>query len=197
MKSAVIILAAGNSSRLGEPKQLLSFKGKTLLRHAVDAALALRDAAILVVTGSQHEQLLPELEGSTITVVNNSAWKMGMSTSIVLGLTELLKIIPDCKTCTLVVCDQPYLSTQILEQLASAQKETGKGIAAAGYANTAGTPVLFTSLYFDVLLGLTGEQGARSIVKKYQKDLVIVPFPEGEIDIDTRQAYDDLLSLEE
>lgn len=196
MKSAVIILAAGDSSRLGEPKQLLSFKGKTLLRHAVDTAMALHDSAILVVTGSQHEQLLPELEASTVTVVNNSAWKMGMSTSIVLGLTELLKMIPDCEACTLVVCDQPYLSTQILEKLVGAQRETGKGIAAAGYANTAGTPVLFTSLYFDVLLGLTGEQGARSIVKKYQEDLVIVPFPKGEIDIDTRQAYDDLLSLE-
>ena len=193
MKNVTVILAAGSSSRLGQPKQLLLFNGKTLLRNAIEAAVALEDNTTLVITGAEHDQLLPEIPTSNVTVLNNPHWQEGMGSSISLAIKYILEESPDCMTFIVTVCDQPYLSSAIFQQLIQELDKTDKGVVASGYADTVGSPVLFTRQYFDDLSKLTGEQGAKSILSKHQQDLSVVQFPKGSVDIDTRQAYNDLL----
>lgn len=193
MKNAVIILAAGNSSRLGAAKQLLRFNNNSLLGHTVAVASALDNTLVIVVTGAEHDRLLPELNNPNIAVCNNHNWMNGMGSSVSAGVTYASQQLPELQTCILLVCDQPFLSAQLLTRLIATQEMTGKGIVGSQYEDTVGTPVLFTTAYFDALRALSGEQGARTILKKYSQDLAIVPFEQGSIDIDTPQAYQDLL----
>lgn len=194
MKNALIILAAGNSSRLGTAKQLLRFNNNSLIGHAIAAASAIKDSLVIVVTGAEHDRLLPELNASDIAVCNNLNWRDGMGSSVAAGVNYALQQLPALQTCILMVCDQPFLSAQLLTQLIETQERTGKGIIGSQYDDTIGTPVLFTAPYFNALRALSGDQGARAILKKYSEDLAVVPFLEGSTDIDTLKAYEDLLA---
>jgi molybdenum cofactor cytidylyltransferase len=179
----VIILAAGASVRLGKPKQLVSFRGRSLLRHAAQTALASACRPVIVVLGADAARLERELNGLPVTRVINSNWERGMSSSIGAGL----KAAPVAQTEALIlmVCDQPMISPQLLDRLALLHKSTGRGIVAAEYAGTRGVPALFSRPYFAQLAALPSREGAKSIIVKHSHDVAAVPFPEGAIDIDT------------
>jgi molybdenum cofactor cytidylyltransferase len=190
----IIILAAGNSSRLGEAKQLLTFRNKTLLKHVVDEALAVPGTLTIVVTGSEKERLAMELEGSDAVTCYNAEWAQGMSASIRVGLNKLKEMEPEVACCIIAVCDQPYITSGVFKGLLEKLQETSCGIIASSYADTAGTPVLFGSPYFDDLLSLKGHEGAKKLLNIYAQQVLLCPFPNGEVDVDTRQDYQNLLS---
>ena len=194
MSNAVIILAAGSSSRLGKPKQLLLYKGNSLLRNTVTAAVQLKADLAVVVAGAEYELLLPELNGNPVSVCHNPNWKQGMGTSIATGLNYALLQLPDLQSCILAVCDQPFLSERTFKDLISVQQQTGKGIVASAYADTIGTPVLFERRFFSDLQDLDGDRGAKVLISRYPGDLITVPFAGGEIDIDTQHSYESLLA---
>ncbi|TDO19563.1 nucleotidyltransferase family protein [Pedobacter duraquae] len=194
MSNAVIILAAGNSSRLGRPKQLLIYNGISLLRHTVTAAVQLNTDLVVVVTGAEHGLLLPELKSDPVYLCHNTNWEQGMGTSIATGLNCALLQLPDLQSCILAVCDQPFLSAQTFKELISLQQQTGKGIVASAYADTLGTPVLFERRFFSDLQLLDGSGGAKMLFKIYAAELVTVPFAKGEIDVDTQRSYEALLA---
>ncbi len=179
----VIILAAGASARLGRPKQLVPFRGRSLLRHAAETALASARRPVVVVLGAYSGQLEPELNGLPVTRATNPRWESGMGSSIGAGLNAVAAEQLD--GVILMVCDQPMISPQLLERLPAVQKTTGRGIVAAEYAGTRGVPVLFCRPYFAELATLPGGQGAKNIIAKYTQDVAGVPFPEGALDIDT------------
>ncbi len=195
-KTGIIILAAGNSSRLDRPKQLLKYKESTLLKNTISEALKVENSSVIVVTGSNHEVIEKEISVPEITFSFNQYWETGMSSSIVKGVSQLLAINPHCEQCILSVCDQPFVTSFIFESLILESNKTKKGIAASAYSETLGTPVLFQKKYFQELLELKGKEGAKKLIKKYIGDVVSVPFEKGNIDIDTEEDYSKLISFD-
>ncbi|TDW47980.1 molybdenum cofactor cytidylyltransferase [Flavobacterium sp. 270] len=193
-KTGIVILAAGNSSRLGEPKQLLEFKNTTLLKNTINEALLVPNSIVIVVTGAVHETIEKEIDPSKIKIVFNPDWELGMSSSIIAGLKEFMVSAPESNTCIFSVCDQPYLTHTVFEELVTAHSKTKKGIIASSYAGTFGIPVLFERKYFNALLELDEQSGAKKIIKNYIEDSSLVPFEKGVIDIDTQEDYQNLIS---
>lgn len=191
-KTGIVILAAGSSSRLGQPKQLLTYKNTTLLKNTINEASLIPNAVIIVVTGSNHELIKEQIESEEIKISFNPDWEMGMSSSIAKGLSDLLLEYPQIEKCIFAVCDQPFVSTAIFENLIDQYNKTKKGIAASAYAKTLGTPVLLDKKYFKELLELKGQEGAKKIINKFLDDTVAVPFEKGNIDIDTMEDYNNL-----
>lgn len=188
-KTGIVILAAGNSSRLGRPKQLLEYKESTLLKNTISEALKIQNSFLIVVTGSNHDVIENELNLPKIKFSFNPEWETGMASSIVKGLNELLRLNPDSEECIFAVCDQPFVTNLVFENLISEYHKTEKGIIASAYSETLGTPVLFHKKYFNELLELSGQEGAKKIIKKYSDDVVSVSFEKGNIDIDTEEDY--------
>jgi len=188
---AVVILAAGQSSRLGQPKQLLKYQNKTLLQHAIDTAKQSSVRSIIVVLGSNAEVILNETDKSDIQVVKNDDWESGIASTIRSGI-QVLQTNTDAAI--LMVCDQPFVTPDLLNSLIEKQKETSKSIIASQYGETIGTPVLFRKQFFSELMVLKGDAGAKKIMLRHPDLVETVSFPQGGIDIDT---IDDYKALEE
>lgn len=186
---AAIILAAGESSRLGKPKQLLEFKGKTLVRRAVDAANGAKCSPIIVVTGGESPDIDAELQCTTAIVASNKDWKSGIGSSIRRGIQHLLSSDKDIDAVVILVCDQPFVDSTIVNALIARRGETGKPIVASGYANTLGVPAIFDRSLFSALAHLSNASGAKSLILQNQDDVAGLPFPEGKIDIDTIEEW--------
>jgi molybdenum cofactor cytidylyltransferase len=192
--TAIIILAAGSSSRFGDTKQLLHFNGKTLLQHVIAEATATGAEPIVVVTGANADRVSKEIKSEKVEIVFNKDWEQGMASGIVIGLKKAIALNNELEKVIIAVCDQPFVSSSLFQQLVEKQNESVKHIVASTYADTIGTPALFTKKYFDALMGLTGDQGAKILLKKYSDDLATVDFPDGHIDIDTQADYENLLN---
>ena len=190
--SGLILLAGGASSRLQQAKQALPYKGTSLLLHSLQAARAVPASAIVVVLGAYTNVEIPEQDN--LHVVANPDWKEGLASSIRCGLAALLAAAPACEQVILMVCDQPYVSPALLLELVDASRRENKSIAACTYKDATGTPVLFHRSYFGALASLQGDEGAKKIVRQNMHSVACVPFPGGEIDIDTPDDYQALLS---
>lgn len=186
---AIIILAAGSSSRMGRPKQLLPYMGKSLLSHSVDIANDADAKPVIVVLGANAALLEKEIDEKKVHIVVNNEWQEGMASSIRCGLNTLLHIAPSSGAAILMVCDQPFVSASLLNELISQQKNTGKLIVASQYQNTVGPPALFDKIIFPELMELKGDAGARKIVERHSNDTTTVSFTGGNIDIDTEADY--------
>lgn len=188
-KYAIVILAAGKSARLGSPKQLLTYNGKSLLKHAVDAALETGCQSVFVILGATIELMREELNHTPVVMVENSRWQEGLASSIRCGLerieTELL--LPD--SVIFMVCDQPYVTGSLLMRLIEKNKETGKPIVASSYDDKMGTPTLFHKSFFPALMELKGDKGAQKLITGNLDKVATVQFPEGITDIDTTEDY--------
>lgn len=193
MHTGIIILAAGNSSRLGRPKQLLVFKGKTLIEWTIEAALATNFKPVVVVLGAFADQVKEKIPLTVAHLINDN-WSDGMASSIAAGLAEILKHSPDLENLIITVSDQAYINATILSALQQKHMNTKKGIIASSYAKTTGTPALFNKRYFSQLLSLTGNNGAKSMLKLHDNDVETVAFAQGNIDIDTETDYHNLIN---
>ncbi|WP_412465428.1 NTP transferase domain-containing protein [Pedobacter sp. KLB.chiD] len=194
MKTGIIILAAGNSSRLGKPKQLLDYKGKTLLQTVIDEALATDCKPVITVLGAHAQEIAAQHRHNEIRIVINENWESGMGSSIVAGLSSIIKNNSEVESIIIAVADQAFIKKSNFNNLIEKQKETGKNIIASAYNNAIGTPVLFKKNYFEALLLLKGAEGAKNILKQYSEDLETVVFEQGGIDIDTETDYNHLIS---
>lgn len=180
-----IILAAGPSSRMGTPKQLIEFRGAPLVVHAVQAALEAPVWPVIVVLGAHAERIRPVLAKLPVLAVENPAWPEGMASSIRCGIASLGEFSRDLDGGVLALCDQPAFSAEAIRRLLRAQHETGLGIAAARYSGRNGAPALFSREYFPELLSLTGETGARTLLNRSPDLVASVEMPELELDLDT------------
>jgi molybdenum cofactor cytidylyltransferase len=194
-KFGIIILAAGSSSRLGQPKQLLSYQDKSLLIHTIDASKNAGDGIVVVILGGNYPLIAEHIEHTGIKVVYNSDWEEGISSSIRTGLSVLTQEHKDLEGVILTVCDQPFLTGQVLKALLNEANVSGKSIVASAYGGTLGVPALFTQRHFGDLIALKGKEGAKLILKKYEAQVVSVPFEKGKIDIDTMDDYNRLIAL--
>ena len=187
---AIVILAAGASSRLGSPKQLLEYNGKTLLQHAVDTALASGCPKVMVVLGARADIFKPGLENQPIEILENNNWQEGMASSIRYALQHITIAGFQPESIIFMVCDQPYVTSSLLMSLVEKGVETGLPIIASGYGGKAGTPALFHKSMFSQLMELKGDKGARSLLAAQPQKVAIVPFPKGVTDIDTVADYE-------
>ncbi|TCD26576.1 nucleotidyltransferase family protein [Pedobacter psychrodurus] len=194
MKTGIIILAAGSSSRLGRPKQLLDYKGKTLLQTVIDEALKTNCQPVIVVLGANAKEIASQHQNNQVSFVINEDWENGMASSIVAGLSTMIKNNSEIESIIIAVADQAFIKMSNINNLIEKQKETGKNIIASTYAETIGTPVLFRKDYFEALLSLKGAEGAKNILKQHLQDLETVVFEQGGIDIDTETDYNNLIS---
>jgi molybdenum cofactor cytidylyltransferase len=192
-KIGLIILAAGAATRMGRPKQLLSYQGRSLILHAVEVALASVCQPIIVVLGAYVEQIKPELMLKAVQVVENSQWQEGMSSSIRAGISMLLKTNSKVDAVIISLADQPLVSPQIFNQLIQSYQETQKVIIASKYNETTGVPALFSNALFPELMQLEGDRGAKALIQKYIETGLILLIPEAAIDIDTPDDYKQLL----
>ena len=189
----IVILAAGASTRLGRPKQLLPWQGKTLLQHAVQTALAITTQPV-VVTGANADQLVAGLNHNEVQIVFNPEWQQGIAASIRCGLQALLNRTPVPDHVIFMVCDQPFVTTRLLLDLINEQQNSRRPIVASAYGDTLGIPALFDATMFPQLLDLQGDMGAKKIIQRYGDKVASVAFPEGKIDIDTQGEYQDLVN---
>jgi molybdenum cofactor cytidylyltransferase len=188
----LMILAAGASTRMGTPKQLLAYRGCSLIRHMAEVAIASVCQPIAVVLGAHAEQIKPEISQLPVQIVENQQWTEGMSSSIWVGLEALLAVNQDLEAVAIALCDQPFVSSQTLDRIVEAYRFTGNPIIASEYAGTLGVPVLFSRSLFSELMALKSNEGAKKLIKKHIHEVFSVPFPEGSIDIDTPTDYEQL-----
>lgn len=181
----VVILAAGASTRMGTPKQLLEIEGKPLLVRAVEAALAAPVWPVVVVLGANAEAIRPALARFPVLVVENPAWAEGMAASLRAGVTTLQQFSRSLDGVIFALCDQPGFSCTTIERLLDEQRRTGRSIVAAHYAGRNGAPAFFGRGYFAELAALTGEEGARALLNGRNEAVAQVDFPELAVDLDT------------
>lgn len=193
--TGVIILAAGPSSRLGEPKQKIIFKRKTLLQRAVDTTLHSAGRPVIIILGANFEEIQGDIENKDIFVYYNSQWEEGMASSIRLGIEVLQKTEPIVSDVILLLCDQPYADTTLLNDMINKKAITGKEIIACSYNNTLGVPALFHKKFFTELLSLEGQEGAKKVIMEHKESVAEIPFPLGGFDIDTMDDYKALIEF--
>jgi molybdenum cofactor cytidylyltransferase len=175
---AAIVLAAGASTRLGEPKQLLNIGGETLLERTVRVA---RDAVcipVVVVLGAAYIQILANIRLADAVPVINDEWQEGMAGSIRLGVRTLGFIAKGAEGVLLMACDQPAITVKHLTLLMTTQE-----IKASQYAGRNGVPAYFPRKYFPQLTSLTGDAGARTLLAQARSENLL----HGELDIDTAE----------
>jgi molybdenum cofactor cytidylyltransferase len=190
----IIVLAAGQSSRLGSPKQLLEFGGTSLIVRAVETATHARLYPVVVVLGAHSKMIEPYLNIPSIKIVVNEEWEQGVSSSIKKGIQSMDYYFPLVDGIVIMVCDQPYLDHLIIQQLIDVQDETGLQAAACKYDDIIGTPALFHKSLFKELMNLKGDKGARTLLEQMKEDVALLSFSGGSMDIDTKEDYQKLIA---
>jgi molybdenum cofactor cytidylyltransferase len=185
---AIIILAAGSSSRLGQPKQLLPYKDSNLLQHIITEALK-GLPNVYVVLGSNQEIIKDKLNQLPVAFVFNEDWETGMSSSIRCGISQALIHNPLLQAVILMVTDQPFVSSSLIAEMLNKYQQSRSPIIACTYKETVGVPVLFDRQFFSSLLRLKGQTGAKKIVEQHIEQTQTIPFPMGYVDIDTPDDY--------
>jgi molybdenum cofactor cytidylyltransferase len=192
MRCGLVLLAAGASQRMGQPKQLLEYQGKPLLRRAVDTALAARVDRVIVVLGANAEPVAAALANAAIDIVHNARWEEGMGTSIHAGVQRASDLQLDAVI--LALGDQPLITAEIYNRLIAEHESSSKPIVTSEYAGTVGVPVLFAKEYFPQLFGLAPDQGCKGVIVKNGASVLRIACPEAEVDIDTPSDFQKLHS---
>lgn len=184
-RTGILILAAGASTRLGQPKQLVNVGGKPLIRHIAEVAIASDCDPVGIVLGAYATSIGPHLADLKCHIFNNNDWSTGMASSIRCGLRKMRAIAPDLAVIILMVCDQPLVSTHLIRQLIAQHFVSTYPIIASEYAGILGVPALFHRTFFPNLEALQGDVGAKVIICQYHSQCLSIPFAEGTFDLDT------------
>ncbi len=183
---AAIILAAGESKRMGRLKQLMPFRGKTILEHSVDNILASKVSEVIVVLGHEAQMVMPKVANRPVRIAINSAYRDGMSTSIASGLS----LVGDkVEAVMLALADQPLIDSQIINRIVDEFDSHNHGIVIPVYQGRRGHPVIFDIKYRTELLQLTGDTGGRAIIDRHPEDVL-------EVDAGSENIYIDIDNLE-
>jgi CTP:molybdopterin cytidylyltransferase MocA len=189
LRFGIVVLAAGASTRMGEPKQLLPFSGRPLLVRAVEAALASSAWPVVVVLGAHAQQIRPLLARFPVLVAENPAWAEGMASSLRTGIATLPQFSRSLHGALVALCDQPAFSAGVVDQLVARQRATGRSIVATRYHGRNGAPALFLRGHFPTLTTLTGEEGARALLNAASDEIASVDLPALATDLDTPADY--------
>jgi molybdenum cofactor cytidylyltransferase len=180
-----VVMAAGDSSRLGTPKQLQRTGTETLLRHTLKTALSSGVGQTLVVLGAHAETLRTHIADLPVQIVEHPGWRSGLSSSLRAGLAA---VGDRAEAVLFLVCDQPAISPALLETMLERWATAPAALVACDYGGTLGVPVLVPRAYFNELHQLQGDTGAKPILARHRERLLTVAFPEGSRDVDLPPA---------
>lgn len=189
LRFGAVILAAGPSTRMGSPKQLLPVEGRPMVVRAAEAALGSPAWPVVVVLGADKERVRRELARLPVLAVENPAWAEGIASSIRAGIATLRQFSRSLEAALVALCDQPAFSAAAVGRLLEARRETGRSIAAARYGGRCGAPALFLRVHFPALAALTGEEGARTLIQALPGEVAPVDLPELQADFDRPEDY--------
>jgi molybdenum cofactor cytidylyltransferase len=192
----IIVLAAGGSTKLGHPKQLVQYEGRSLVRRSVEIALAVDAASVIVVLGSNAQAIATEINDLPIEIVGNDAWSAGISSSLKAGLTKLVEFCPATEATLIMLSDQPFITEKTIRSLVDTYCSSDRPIVAAEYDGVLGVPALFDRSIFDELMSLEGDAGARVVIRRDPNRVAAVPTPEAAFDVDTPSDHDQLHQME-
>ncbi len=187
----IIILAAGASTRLGSPKQLVQIAGRPALQHVVSNATAVAGSSVSVVLGSQASDITRMLQHASASVLINRQWEEGIASSIRCGMSALSSA---CDAVMLVLGDQVAVTASDLKRLMAAWNGQDSVLAASVYSGQLGVPAIFPRFAYSELMQLRGDQGAKAIINRYASRLMHVPMPNAAYDLDTP---DDVAAMKE
>jgi molybdenum cofactor cytidylyltransferase len=187
-----VLLAAGQASRMGRPKQLLRWKGKPLLGHALETALHIARADACIVVGGAYPEEIEAVAGGYpgVQTTHNPDWATGMGSSIACGVRALLASVPTLDGILIMLADQPLVQVPQVEALLQAWESSALDFVAACYEEQAGVPALFSASLFPSLLGLQGQSGAKALFKDPALQGVLLPMPEAACDLDTPEEWE-------
>jgi len=175
---------------MGSPKQLLPLDGESLIRRAAKAALASQCVAVFAVVGAHAAAVTHELAGLPLTIVRNPHWQYGLGSSIRVGIEAVSASAIPFDAALVMLADQPAVSTALLDRLIESADTASAGLVACEYAGTVGSPALFARRHFDALRNLRGDRGGKVVLAAHADAVVRIPFPQGAIDLDTREDYE-------
>jgi molybdenum cofactor cytidylyltransferase len=187
---AGLVLAAGGSTRMGRPKQLIERGGRTLVRNAILAALEGGCDPVAVVVGAHAARVRREAAGLEATIIEHRRWREGLGSSIARGLAELRRLSDEPDAVMLLLCDQPSLAAGVVRRLARAwrraSRRAGTTMAACEYAGTLGTPAVFGRAEFARLAKLAGDRGAQRLLLESAERVARISWEAGATDLDRR-----------
>lgn len=186
-QSVAIILAAGGARRMGQAKQLLEYREKTMLQWTVEKTLSM-GIPVVVVLGAHFDQIQPTIKDYTIKIVRNRQWADGISSSINLGVESAMTLLPVLSGILIILADQPAVTGKHLQALRK-EGEKFKRLVATEYRGTLGVPAYFPQNYLDNLMELTGDRGAKSLLNLTPDMVLRIPFEPAALDIDTKQDW--------
>jgi len=184
----IVILAACGSHRMGQPKQLLPFRERTLLRHAVETAVASLCRPILVVIGARAELVSAELQSLPVMVAYNPEWGSGIGSSLRVAI-RALDPVDDIDGIVITLSDPPLVTTDALNRIVEAHYGTGKDIVASEYADTYGVPLFIGKRFFAEVAALDGDEDPKRVIDRHLEQMTTVPLMEAAFDIDTPSDY--------
>lgn len=189
-KLAVLILAAGNSSRMGSPKQLLKWKNTTLLQHSINSVKAINDINILVL-GANFEKIEPSIISDDIIILQNKHWQKGLGNSIAAGVQYVKESLPNVDNILIVLGDQPLINSDYLKKMIGIHKLNREKLICTMYEKgRLGVPAIFNNSFFEELLQLNDDKGAKNILQMYSDRMLSVHGENLISDIDTIDDYE-------
>lgn len=186
---AIVLLAAGASTRMGFPKQLLKTGHETLIEKMTAVACSAGGQPVIVVLGAFYEAVAEKLDSYPVTILKNDRWQEGMGSTVACAFDFLRRQHPETAASVIMLCDQPHLNPAVLRRLINQWKSSGKPIVASEYGETYGAPALFDSTLFEALAKLKGEKGAKTIMAVNKENMEFIAFPKGKIDLDTPENW--------
>ncbi len=203
MSVAVILLAAGRSSRMeeGRHKLLLPLGECTVLVRVVETIVASEAHPLVIVLGYQTEQmraiLAPYTTRPEVTLVDNPDYQQGMSTSLRWGVTTLLATSPASEGALVMLGDQPLMTPHVINTIIETKHTTGKRIVTPYYNGKRGNPTFFAASLFPELLEMTGDEGGRKVIERHRQDVATLELSDSSAnyDVDTWETYQQVLAL--
>ena len=174
---------------MGQSKQLLEIDGEQLLLKSTRVALQSEAEKIIVVLGANEMAHRKTIEHLPVEIIANPDWETGMGSSLKKGLRQLLQVVPQLKAALVMVCDQPFLTTEHINKLIQTFTSTNSLIVASHYSGSAGVPALFEKSLFEKLLSVEDESGAKKIIQQHKAEIQTIDFLQGAIDLDTPDDY--------
>jgi molybdenum cofactor cytidylyltransferase len=193
---SAVIPAAGMSTRMGQNKLLMSFKGKSLIAHAVDTLLASEVDEVVVVLGHEAEKVMEKLEGKQVKFVKNPNYREGLSTSVRAGVSA---VSPMAKAIMIYLADQPLLEARDVDRLIRAfaqARQLNKSIVVPFFHGQRGNPVILDTSYRDAILDVVGDVGCKRVIRRNPDRVFVVEMEADHVvrDVDRIEEFEKLVA---